>query len=550
LRHLERFGVFESATLPDHQMTSAVDLSRFDVIVLTGFAADIPEQGLTHILESKKPVLVLEGRDFSLAQRLGLTQGVEATREECDRLISVAPGIDRYSRFAGRELVFTRPANTIASVANLSPGVLPLYSPANNPDRWTVFVELERNIAVMGLSDTTRLSKSVWRLFDLLLDQIHPIGPRWEGYRQVAETYLETGLSEYLDSAAQDRRQETDRYRPGEVVSETWVAMVNWNLFELADHLSNRIEGMFPDSSLLSRFPAITIPHPTCGGRDDRWFMGQDCTASPHVPFWGEYIQGTDLGISARHNGKTFFYMGDTVPLLTDDKIGECDGGAICNDAIIGLAPWDTDPADGVDALPYVWPYQYFEQLPGGNIGIHLGWTYRHQSIPGIHTNVWDPKFWNKKVGGITFDPVFTVPAAAISIDLPYRSVPLPTMVLFYDTANAPDEIKHADPKVTPRSWAACSLDGLKFSNCYGSGVPFSEDRKGFPARFLQPVPVPITADELTAMCGQAGRRGYAPGNPLCAPGLYDPASPVGGLLFFAPGRYWSGSLRRLCEGG
>ncbi len=281
------------------------------------------------------------------------------------------------------------------------------------------------------------------------------------------------------------------------------------------------------DFSFNPRWFWWTYPHEERGPNDDsRWFLGED--TAEEVPYWGDYIVGADLGVSVNFWGRTFFYMGDTWNRNSASRL-KCDQGAICDDAILELSLFETYPDNGIDVIPFRDENEKF--IP--------------QSIPGIHTDVFDPDFWDDYPDpDDNRDPNFTVPTGGDTVPIFHTltvgdrtyNYSVPTIMLWYSTASNPARVIHSNPKRTPRSWVGCSTNGLDFENCYDPAVPFSEDKPGKPARFIQVSPVPVTYWDLQNMCGNGG---YDRDNPLCEPEIYDDEYPIGGVLLYGNGRHY-----------
>jgi len=542
LTALENFDLF---TIPDFELDERTALEGYGLIVATGVAPNVSDQGLEHIMDSGVPLLLLESDGFPLAKRIGLVDGrAEVRCLDSGVIRAAASGVDRFRRFVGSEVVVLHGRSRVCGVAPaaLATDVVPLYWSLLEPEEAAAFYSESRGVFALGFDAPTRFAESGWRIFDLAIDQLRTIGPSWKSQRQVAQGYANSGLRDLIEAV----REDPEGWPAAEVVSAVWIKMVTWNLLQLGPYLDAELRELLPDLVFLPPWstPPSVNPHTVCSASDDsRWFLGQDCSSNPFVPQWSELISGTDLGISVKHFGGTLFYLGDTYPWTSKHSTSRCDSGAVCNDAIVALAPGENDPSDGVDAVPYTKYYYSAEETPYGyEISAYEG--YEATSVPGIHTGVWDPGFWVTQNNGETWDPNFTVPSGAVSTTRtfelvvgqpPYPTISVPTVVLFYATAAAPPTVYHGYSNRTPHSWAACSFDGITFHRCYPPGIPFSRDEPGEPARFVQVAPVEISAGDLATVCGGAS----SAGNPLCKTEIYDASAPVGGLLLFGAGRHY-----------
>lgn len=229
----------------------------------------------------------------------------------------------------------------------------------------------------------------------------------------------------------------------------------------------------------------------------NRWLAGNHINHTPpsrnsSYKWIGDYISGTDLGISVQFKGETFVYFGDTHrpdgpfhPYCLED--------AECNDAIAILNPYDTNPTDGISIKSVVTD----PALPD---------RFHPVIIPGVHTYA---------TSSVAKPGTFNVPSGATTMTIGNEK----TLVLFYVS-----QLKEN----TRTSWVACSTDGITFNNCYQKFsygyflqyFPFSKNK------FINISPVKLSADDFNQICSDD------PGSILCDAAI----DKNGGLLLFGAG--------------
>ncbi|MCP4679389.1 MAG: hypothetical protein GY854_28650 [Deltaproteobacteria bacterium] len=518
--HLNELEIYNITEAADYQIRRGTDLSGFDLIIITGFAPNISNRGLANISSSGKPVLIVEYWGFEYSYRLGLTPYFIDPVQYSDKVETFDYVANTYTRFLGNPVQVYNSPYVIEAVPewNLAQDVVALFKGAGDfyDADYPVITHPGRKIIATGIYETTLYTDLGWRMFDIMLGSLHQVGPNYANTNEAVEGYVVSGLADYIDKLS--GREPTE-----EVVKFAWERMSTWNLFVLEGFITQQLYEINP------QFDFIPVPyswwtyiHDEYGSGDDSlWFLGED--SSYDTPVWDYYIEGTDLGISVNLFDKTFFYMGDTWPGSNASTLN-CDPDAVCDDAIVGLSPIEFYPENGIDAYPYT--DSSFKYIP--------------QSIPGVHTEVFDPDYW---IGSA--DPEYTVPTGAVTTGV-IRSTTIggfthyfsvPTIMLWYATGSSPNTVNHGYPKLTPRSWIGCSTNGLDFDNCYDPIVPFSEDKSGEPARFIQVAPVPVSFMDLRNMCNAAD--GYDQDNPLCEPEIYDDDFTVGGVLLYGNGRHY-----------
>ncbi len=519
--HLNDLGVYNITEAAEHQIQGSTDLSGFDLIILTGFAPNISTDGLANIDSSGKPILIVEYWGFEYSYRLGLTPYFIDPVQYTDEVKMPDYVANTYARFLGNPVRVYDSIGIIEAVPewNLAEDVVALVHGSGDfyDADYSVIAHQGRQIIATGMYETTHYTDLGWRMFDIMLVSLHQLGPNYANTSEAIEGYFESGLADYIDNLVGDEPAD-------EVVRYVWERMSIWNLFAIEDLIA---EQLYEINLLFILKPppnCTTYTHNKYGpGDNSRWFLGE--TPFGNVPFWKEYIEGSDLGISVDYYGHTFFYMGDTRP-RHDGLAPNCDTEAICNDAIVGLCEHENIPEDGIDVSPY----------------LDTNLNYTALSLPGVHTNAFHQDFWDGDK-----DPVFTVPTGAtVTGVFQSRTSPngittyysVPTIMLWYATGSNPKNgIDHNNPRTTPRSWLGCSTNGLDFEKCDASTKPFSEDKPGQPARFIQVAPVPVNMMDLRNMCNHSD--GYDQTNPLCDFEIYDDDFTVGGVLLYGNGRHY-----------
>ncbi|MDD5309664.1 MAG: hypothetical protein PHU25_20285 [Deltaproteobacteria bacterium] len=320
------------------------------------------------------------------------------------------------------------------------------------------------------------------------------------------------------------------------------------------------------------------------------------------------YVRGTDMGTNVVLNGERFFYMGDTWGWRADCKRpngqrcstvenppGDGAWRVFMNDAV--AISHDNYLGDGVDlSVALSARTSIFSPVTGE---MHLANSgFSGVGVDGVHFDAWDSSYWANPdypaVGLPVNEPQFGVPdgATVVRVRSPFLSpvgrVPrdFPMVVLWYATASmaAPGATEFlatsentgnwdncatkiydcsiADSRKTPRSWMACSFDGVHFRNCYprvnDNFVPFSADdfkwdECGFykrkwtwdqKTRFFSTSAVYVTAADMRAVCPQGTYNNGSTDpttatSPLCELGgaFTDGSTQEGGLLLYGVGR-------------
>jgi len=497
--------------MKDYKVKGTTNLAPYHLIVITEFAPGIPTSGINNIKASGKPVLIVEYWDFWYSYKLGLT-----TTDNCGYVgtdtLELVDAESRTARYVGLEpKVYSTPYTVYGiSELDLKPGVEPVAWSSVSFGEHAVIIDRARGIAATGVYDTRKYTSEAWRLFDEVLDRITPIGPRWADTEAMLQGFVDSGLLSYI-------RDLTGREPAEEVLSNAWSEVFANNLHDIAHIVEWELKQKGPGIYLL--FPPVfkTVSHDPYDDEehsDMLWFMGEHQEDGQYdTPFYGDWIEGVDLGISARLYDHTYFYMGDTLGEAgSTGCVPNADGAVQCNDAVVRLADYETNPTDGIDAIVVSDPYNSGNYLP--------------QTIEGVHRNygndVWDAEDANAP---------FSVPTGASSrlVDTIFSyspfpgytleyTLPLPSMRLWYGTQIT----RNDETDKTGKSWVGCSLDGQTFDNCYRYGDAPNYGYAFFSKeRFIDVSPVEIDAWDLAAMGDDAPPH---------------PAGSTGGTLLFGAG--------------
>jgi hypothetical protein len=76
--HLLSSGAYTVTVKKDYQVTGALNLAPYDLVILTEFAPNVSTSGINNIKNSGKPVLIVEYWDFWYSYRFGLV-----TTDDC-----------------------------------------------------------------------------------------------------------------------------------------------------------------------------------------------------------------------------------------------------------------------------------------------------------------------------------------------------------------------------------------------------------------------------------------------------------------------------------
>ena len=522
-QHLLDTGAFTVTRIKDYKLKSTTNLAPYDLVILTEFAPNVSTSALTHLEASGLPILIVEYWDCWYSYRLGLAATdacgyvgrttIEPTDESLEHPLS---------RLGGEVQVYGS-SYTIYGMheTDLEPWVVPLAWGSKSFGEFAVYWDPERRIAATGVYDTRKFTTDGWRLFDMVLGELVPVGPRWSSGEEALEAYVTSGLYDYIDGLTGSEPRE-------QVIANAWRLVFGWNLFPILHVIDEALAAKGPYRMFLFLFlcqdqlPYDEITHPNL-----RWMLGEHQVGSGEsqddyeVPMFGTYLWGVDLGVSANLWGRTFFYMGDTWGRRGLTGWETAPGVVVeVNDAVSELAWCESNPENGVTVVPIKDnPVLEFN----GMVGLFKP-AYLPQTIPGVHRDH-APDVWystaEEYVG-------FSVPTGASTAALSYQAVPgypallVPQVRLWYGTqiTRPPGEgDTHA------KSWVGCSVDGTTFNNCYTGGGPgeyayFSENF------FIQVAPVEVTAAEVESMgaaapphTAQGGTLLFGVGHPYrCSP--------------------------------
>ncbi len=575
--HLQNLGI-DVTVNKDSRIRGNTDLSSYDLIIITEFAPNISSSGLSNIQQSGIPVLIVEYWDFWYSYRLGLTETEYCGYVGTDQVETVdgEDTADLLGLFARELTVYERPYTVYGiSTRNISPQVTSLFYSSSSFGEVAVLYDEARSIISTGIYDTTRFTSQGWMLFDLLLDELHPIAPGWQNDADLWSAYWDSELASYIQAVERDPRS----YTPQEIADEIWRRVKRWGTEELFPYITMELEDGIPPceqcedaldhlelfTPYLTTQPSNDENHiirrtqvwptlwptqvatcsptafpgdPTVYCAEDLWFMGRN-RGDPQFDFtvfdtyaFEDVVRGTDLGLSVQLGTKTLVYMGDTSYSETDDYHWgtpcptDCaqDYVRACDDPISYIYN-DTDPTNGINAKVYTQKYWENSTEKTG---------FRPLIIPGVHeefatSNRWPlldcllPNTAQECLGW------FNVPTGAATVNAkPFPFEPeIPTIALWYGAA--------VDNPFRATSWLAFSSNGIHFGSFPGvyslqSGYGMFSDEK-----FIQVAPVTLTYDDLNELCSSP-----ITGNSiLCDLPHLDSPNTFGddGMLLFGSGR-------------
>jgi hypothetical protein len=517
-QHLLATGAFSVTRIKDYKLKSTTNLEPYDLVILTEFAPNASSSALAHLESSGLPILIVEYWDCWYSYRLGLTATdacgyvgrttVEPTDESLEHPLSRL----------GAEVQVYSSSYTIygADEADLEPGVVPLAWSSRSFGELAVFWDPERRIAATGIYDTRKFTTDGWRLFDMVLGELVPVGPRWSSGEEALAAYVESGLYDYIDGLTGSEPRE-------QVIAEAWRLVFGWNLFPILHIIDEALTAKGPYRLFLFFFGCPEqlqydeVTHPNL-----RWMLGEhqvgsgESQADYTVPKFGTYLWGVDLGPSVSLGNRTLFYMGDTwgwagrtgwydyPPPLNDEK-------REVNDSITELAWCESAPENGITVFPIK-----DDPLPESQA------AFLPQTIPGVHRDHAPDVWYTEEEEYVGFSVPTGVSASSKTIMLGDYPLPVTQVRLWYGTqiTRPPGE-----GDTHGKSWVGCSIDGTTFNNCYsggGSGLYayFSDNR------FIQVAPVEVTAAEVESMgaaapphTAQGGTLLFGVGHPYrCSP--------------------------------
>ncbi|MDD5309319.1 MAG: hypothetical protein PHU25_18545, partial [Deltaproteobacteria bacterium] len=487
----------------------------YDLIVLTEDAPGISSGAMSALSSAGKPILLVEGGSFNYAYQLGLVSNSTSTSVSTQSVEFAEDGTYDLSWYLGQEPQVYKAPRAISGTTseNVSSGMTPLMYSFKEGGQIAALKDSARNIIATGVYDTAGYNGNAWQLFDLLLQDLRPIGPVWGSQEQMVQGYAQSGLMSYIENL-------TGSEPANLVLSKVWSTIFRWNLHPLSGHVAN---DLIQINSSYIMFPSLNPdveppqPHPLWNENDSdspRWFLGQ--YKDQGVPAHGNSIIGADLGISTGLYSDTFFYMGDTwapsassldpsaekmaillglmdIPPLQPSfhSYPVCQAPAQCNDSIVRIAKGERDPRNGINT----------EVVTRGNN------AFLPQIITGVH-NQFGSDMWNVD-GAVPVVEIsqFSVPTGATTGErqfsvfwpLTVGQPPAPRLLsiqevqLWYTT--------HCMDKDKGKSWVGCSPDGSSFGNCYQYKVGETTHFASFSQqKFIQVSPVEVTRAQLDEM--------------------------------------------------
>jgi hypothetical protein len=581
----EGTNAFDVVRMTDSELSGTTDLSPYELIVLTGYAPGISADGLSNIVSSGVPVLIIEDGDFSYSQALGLTTSSAGAYSSVSEVETDDETPSNLVKRLGSQVLVQQPFGDVTGISEseLTEGVKPLFYSNLVYGEVAVFVDYGRKVSVTGVFDTNKYTADSWAMLDMLIRETAEMDVRRDSLEETVQAYIDSRIPNFLETAKIERIRDPENWTFDAVVDELWNMTVEWRLYDHWDYTyitAAEIFGIFPvvlpwadehyNHQLRPHGDQAPCPGclPTAWAGEEHWFLGEtpssyqsrildeingktpDWLSLP--PKWGKYHDGTDLGVSVEFHGTTYYYMGDTWDadhhhMMNPQEASwsriNCEPGAKCNDMV--LYSRDPNPTTGIDAEPFV-----------ENDGIKDGfWGFRIKQVHyrdgngdlapdlvGFHGGVEAP--FNTPTGAIQMSwPVEAYRITSTGLRMP-ATLNLPMVVVWYATAAAPQfndwELDSTDPKTRPTSWVACSMDGKHFYSCYkdgaGNAVPFSKDLfvkqnnviiDNEPARFLQVSPIRLTEDDFAWICSED------PSSAMCD--FY--GNDRNGLLLYATGR-------------
>jgi hypothetical protein len=520
-QHLLATGAFTVTRIKDYKLKSTTNLAPYDLVILTEFAPNVSSSALAHLESSGLPILIVEYWDCWYSYRLGLTATdacgyvgrttVEPTDESLEHPLSRL----------GAEVQVYSTSYTIygADEADLEPGVVPLVWSARSFGELAVFWDPERRIAATGIYDTRKFTTDGWRLFDMVLGELVPVGPRWSSGEEALAAYVASGLYDYIDRLTGSEPRE-------QVIANAWRLVFGWNLFPILHIIDEALAVKGPYRMFLFFFgcqeqlPYDEVTHPNL-----RWMLGEhqvgpgESQDDYEVPMFGSHLWGVDLGPSVSLGNRTLFYMGDTWGRRGLYGWEDAPGVVVeVNDAIAELAWCEGSLENGVTVVP----------IKDKPVKTPQGWlslvepAYLPQTIPGVHRDHAPDVWYTQEEGYWGFSVPTGVSSVTVAMPVWQDTIDVPQVRLWYGTQiTRPPGDDHTHGK----SWVGCSIDGTTFNNCYSGGGPgeyayFSE------FFFLQVAPVEVTAAEVELMgaaapphSAQGGTLLFGVGHPYrCSP--------------------------------
>jgi hypothetical protein len=527
---------FEIVRMTDSEIDGSTNLMNFDLVVISANAQGISSAGLANIVDSEVPTLIIEDDDFGYAYDLGLTTTSSGVYATTDTVKADEDYLGALLSRLGSTVTVQQPSGDVAgiSASNLVQGVTPLYHSNFDYDEVGIFIDHSKNIAVTGLSDTSRYTSDAWVMLDALIREIADMEVRRTSLQETAQTYFDSEIPNFLELAEIERIRDPETWTLEAVLDSLWLKTVEWRLFDLWDMIRRSAFDVFERYPYDYPWVETTYVHgerergPCSGCLPDSWgheywFLGE--TQASHnakaadidagdadgpqdgtppydnpedddtlPPVYGGLHDGSDLGVSVELHGKTFYYMGDTwnadkyntlEPILeawsnnTSWSHHDCANGVVCNDMI--ATSTDSNADDGIDIVPRLELDSNEYRFEGLRIE-QVHYEGANGTLAPDLTGFWFANLiFNAPTGAVVFNQVFDTKMKIGQLGQ-WKNAQwiIPTVMVWYGTASAPKAPLSSEVRRRPTSWAGCSIDGTTFFSCYeddnGDAVPFSID--------------------------------------------------------------------------
>ncbi len=167
--HLLGLGI-DVTIKKDYKIYGTTDLDFFDLIIITGFAPNISNNGLNNIKGSGKPVLIVEYWDFWYSYKMGLLNWDSGDFHGDDTVELITDQHYITAVFDQTVQVYDSWYNMYgASLSSVKAGVTPLVYSWPSANEAAVLVDETGKIASTGIYDTTRYTADGWKLFDRMI---------------------------------------------------------------------------------------------------------------------------------------------------------------------------------------------------------------------------------------------------------------------------------------------------------------------------------------------------------------------------------------------
>jgi hypothetical protein len=362
-------GVYTVTKMRDTAVTGTTRLSTYDLIILSEISPGVPSAGITNIINSGKPVFILEYGTFNYSYRLGLTSTATAHSTATSSIPAFdatwnATNLDIYATAIATYTNNRSPSVYGVARASVRSNAKALYYSSTSANEISALYDATNKRAALGAFQTTTYSADGWRLFDLLIQTLRPSLPAWDYTDEAWRAYGDSGLKAFLTTV----RANPGRYTASQIADRIWHDTLLWRL----NPILGGIQPLTKDPPFVVAWSDLHIFLPTfissptaghdhqvrktreppiidppnygvleCGDssdttwcEDDLWFAGRNRRIASEddygsddeninvaaggfyswvTPELGSYLRGTDLGVSVQlGNGNVYFYMGDT----------------------------------------------------------------------------------------------------------------------------------------------------------------------------------------------------------------------------------------------